>query len=162
MSETTGPTQTTPAAHIDFYEREFYPLSNFSAFKVQWKDHTFDTSEAAYHWEKFPGHPNFQRAIREAFSAHAAFKLAESYRRYRRSDWAQVKVSIMLDILRAKVSQHVYVYRKLLQTGERELIECSWRDDFWGWGPNRDGQNMLGRLWMQIRQEIRETNYVTV
>jgi predicted NAD-dependent protein-ADP-ribosyltransferase YbiA (DUF1768 family) len=28
-------------------------------------------------------------------------------------------------------------------------------DDFWGWGPNRDGKNMLGRLWMEIRAELR-------
>ncbi len=37
-----------------FYEQEFYPLSNFSAFSLRWKGYRFDTSEAAYHWEKFP------------------------------------------------------------------------------------------------------------
>ena len=61
----------------------------------------------------------------------------------------------MLDILRAKASQHEYVRRKLLATGDRELIEDSWRDDFWGWGANRDGLNMLGKLWMEVRTEIR-------
>lgn len=60
----------------------------------------------------------------------------------------------MRDILRAKVNQHDYVRRKLLATGSRELIEDSWRDDFWGWGPNRDGQNMLGKLWTEIRSEL--------
>lgn len=47
-----------------------------------------------------------------------------------------------------------YVRRKLLATGDRELVEDSWRDDFWGWGPNRDGQNMLGKLWMEVRGEV--------
>jgi predicted NAD-dependent protein-ADP-ribosyltransferase YbiA (DUF1768 family) len=61
----------------------------------------------------------------------------------------------MLNILRAKAEQHEYVRRKLLATGDRELIEDSWRDDFWGWGANRDGQNMLGKLWMQVRADIR-------
>ena len=61
----------------------------------------------------------------------------------------------MLDILRAKVQQHEYVRRKLLATGDRELVENSWRDDFWGWGPNRDGQNKLGKLWMKVRAELR-------
>jgi hypothetical protein len=65
-----------------------------------------------------------------------------------------VKVDVMRDILRAKVAQHEYVRRKLLATGDRELIEDSWRDDFWGWGPNRDGQNMLGKLWMEVRAEL--------
>jgi hypothetical protein len=38
---------------VFFYEQDFYVLSNFSAFTLQWKGHRFDTSEAAYHWEKF-------------------------------------------------------------------------------------------------------------
>ncbi len=61
----------------------------------------------------------------------------------------------MRDILRAKVSQHPYVRKKLLDTGNRELIEDSWRDDFWGIGPDKNGQNILGKLWMQVREEIR-------
>jgi hypothetical protein len=58
-------------------------------------------------------------------------------------------------ILCAKVEQHEYVRRKLLATGDRELVEDSWRDDFWGWGPTRQGQNMMGKLWMQIRHQLR-------
>jgi pimeloyl-ACP methyl ester carboxylesterase len=38
----------------------------------------------------------------------------------------------------------------------KPLVENSWRDDFWGWGPNRDGQNMLGRLWMEVRAALRD------
>jgi predicted NAD-dependent protein-ADP-ribosyltransferase YbiA (DUF1768 family) len=62
----------------------------------------------------------------------------------------------MRDIIRAKVNQHEYVKRKLMATGQRVLIENSWRDNFWGWGPNKDGQNMLGKLWMEIRAELRK------
>ncbi len=93
--------------------------------------------------------------IMDAPSAHEAFKIAERSKAERRQDWDAVKVDIMRDILRAKADQHEYVRRKLLATGDRELIEDSWRDDFWGWGPNRDGQNMLGKLWMEIRSELR-------
>lgn len=140
---------------VDFYEREFYPLSNFSSFRLKWNGYDFDTSEHAYHWAKFYGQSDRHcHAIRNARSAHEAFKYAEAHKTDRRADWDEIKVDVMLQILRAKVEQHEYVRRKLLETGDRELIECSWRDDFWGWGPNRDGQNMLGKLWMQIRDEI--------
>ena len=54
-----------------------------------------------------------------------------------------------------KASPNRKTAKKKRGSGERELIENSWRDDFWGWGPNRDGQNMLGRLWMEIRDELR-------
>lgn len=140
---------------VCFYEQDFYPLSNFSSFRVRWKGRSFDTSEATYHFEKFRGIPSTQKLIVDAPSAHEAFKIAELYRSHRRSDWDAVKVDVMRHILYAKVEQHEYVRRKLLATGERELVENSWRDSFWGWGPNRDGQNQLGKLWMEIRAELR-------
>jgi ribA/ribD-fused uncharacterized protein len=144
---------------VFFYEQDFYILSNFSAFQVRSYGIDFATSEHLYHWEKFNGEashqPEIQREIRFARSAHDAFKIAEKYKASRRVDWDQVKVNVMANILRAKVQQHEYVRRKLLATGDRELIEDSWRDDFWGWGPNRDGRNELGKLWMDIRAELR-------
>lgn len=146
---------------VFFYEQDFYVLSNFSAFNLRWKGRTFPTSEHAYHWEKFPQETRDEAgvyvrdAIWHAPSAHEAFKLAEKWKALRRSDWDDVKVDLMRDLLRAKAEQHEYVRRKLLATGDRELIEDSWRDDFWGWGPDRNGRNELGRLWMEIRAEFR-------
>lgn len=140
---------------VFFYEQDFYVLSNFSAFALMWKGQRFDTSEAAYHWEKFPNKPSVRYEIFNAMSAHEAFKVAERYKAVRRPDWDNIKVKVMRDILRAKAEQHEYVRRKLLATGDRELVEDSWRDDVWGWGPNRDGQNLLGKLWMEIRIELR-------
>lgn len=143
---------------VFFYEQDFYVLSNFSAFTLDWKGDRYMTSEAAYHSEKFTlNDQDLRLHIRMAPSAHEAFKIAERNKEHRRPDWDDIKVDIMRDILRAKVAQHEYVRRKLLATGDRELIEDSWRDDFWGWGPNRDGKNMLGRLWMEIRAELQAT-----
>lgn len=142
---------------VFFYEQDFYVLSNFSAFTLQWKGQRFDTSEAAYHWEKFAiTAPVIATEIQQAISAHEAFKIAEVNKACRRPDWDNVKVTVMRDILRAKVQQHEYVRRKLLATGDRELVEDSWRDNYWGWGPNKDGHNMLGKLWMEVRSELRE------
>ena len=129
-------------------------LSNFSAFTLQRKGLRFYTSEAAYHWEKFPERPDIKQLILEAPSAHEAFKIAERNKSLRVEYWDAIKVDVMRDILRLKAAQHEYVLRKLMATGDRELIEDSWRDDFWGWGPDKTGKNMLGVLWMEIRQEI--------
>lgn len=162
------------ATQVFFYEQEFYVLSNFSAFRVElpvhqghlvqsWHRHgvlkDFDTSEHAYHYLKFPGLTvtarEVRKAIEQARSAHDAFKIAEARREDRVTGWDAMKVGIMRQILRAKAAQHEYVRRKLLETGDRELIEDSWRDDYWGWGPTGDGLNMLGKLWMEIRAELR-------
>lgn len=146
-------------SQVFFYEQDFYVLSNFSAFCVHWRGKPFFTSEHAYHWARFEL-PNgrgvlLQDCVQRASSAHNAFKFAQEEKPKQREDWDAVKVDTMREILRAKADQHEYVRRKLLATGDRELIEDSWRDDYWGWGPNRDGQNMLGKLWMEIRAELR-------
>jgi N-glycosidase YbiA len=146
-------------SQVFFYEQDHYYLSNFSAFNVRWSLHTFPTSEHAYQWSKFwgTGNDSLMLGVLHAPSAHEAFVLAGEYRNYVRQDWPTVKSEIMRGILWAKTQQHEYVRRKLLQTGDRELIENSWRDDVWGWGPNRDGQNLLGKLWMRVREDLRAT-----
>lgn len=144
---------------VFFYEQEFYVLSNFSSFQVQMRGHTFMTAEHAYHWWKFADMGTLEAAfacldIRNASSAHLAYELAQHYKQHRRSDWDVVKEDFMHDILRAKVRQHAYVKKKLIETGTRELIEDSWRDDYWGWGPEENGRNRLGHLWMKVRDEL--------
>ena len=147
---------------VFFYEQDFYVLSNFSAFTLVWPVGTFsarrfNTSEEAYHWEKFNhlGGVGVQQLLEEATSAHEAFQIAQKHKDLRRADWDLVKFDVMRSILAAKCKQHEYVRRKLLATGDRMLIEDSWRDDVWGWGPNCDGQNMLGKLWMEVRRDLR-------
>lgn len=153
---------------VRFYEHDFYILSNFSAFRLIWRGRDFDTSEAAYHWERFATGQDancgpvqgayaakIADQIRFARSAHEAFKLAQDNKSLQRPDWDTVKVKVMSDILYAKAGQHEYVRRKLLASGDRELVEDSWRDTFWGWGENGDGQNMLGKLWMGVRSQLR-------
>lgn len=150
---------------IDCYERDFYVFSNFSSFQLIWKGKLYPTAEHAYHSEKFES-PLVKEQIRNCFSAHEAFKMANDLKDWRVKNWDDIKVSIMEDILRAKVYQHPYVLKKLLQSGDRPIVECSWRDDFWGWGPNKDGQNMLGKLWMKIREDyinsesLKEASYL--
>ena len=153
-----GPLKLDTDRQVFFYEQDFYVLSNFSAFKL-WRiintyTYDFETSEQAYHAERFGHDRTLVNEVYRARSAHEAFRFAQANKHRQRPDWNAVKVDVMRDVLRAKASQHEYVRRKLLATGDRELIENSWRDDFWGWGPNRDGQNMLGKLWMEIRSEL--------
>lgn len=142
---------------IFFYEQEFYIFSNFSAFKLEWNGELWMTSEHAYHSEKFED-PKILKALKDTRSAHDAMKLAYANRDKYRKDWDDVKLGIMKKILHAKVEQHPYVKKKLLASGNRELIENSWRDSYWGWGSNKEGENHLGKLWMEVREEVRSKN----
>lgn len=73
-----------------------------------------------------------------------------------RNDWQKVKDIIMLTALRAKFVQNPELKQKLLDTGDTQLIEGNrWGDIYWG-VCNGKGQNKLGKLLMQVRQELKE------
>lgn len=77
-----------------------------------------------------------------------------------RKDWEQVKVGVMLTALQAKFRQHPALAEALLDTGHKKLIEGNtWHDNFWGsctcGGCENQGTNMLGRLLMVVRAELR-------
>ena len=64
----------------------------------------------------------------------------------------------MLQIVRAKFAQNPDLAARLLRTGDRKLIEGNtWHDVFWGMDLNTgQGENHLGRILMQVREEMRE------
>lgn len=137
---------------VHCYVDEFYPLSNFSPFRVYYKGFDYDTSEHAYQASKFDD-PMLKQSIRQARSAHNAFQIASDFADRLPPNWRQIRADVMLEILASKFDQHEYVQRKLRQTGRRRIVEDSWRDSYWGIGPNGDGENMLGVLWERIREK---------
>jgi ribA/ribD-fused uncharacterized protein len=140
-----------------FYDREFYCLSNFSAFALEWKGFLYMTSEHAYHTEKFTDE-NIIKKIQESRSAYEAFNISREYEDKVILEWMNVRLSVMEKVIREKINQHEYVRTKLLETGDRVIIEDSPRDSFWGWGPNKDGENQLGKIWMKLREELKPNN----
>lgn len=141
---------------IGFYNREFFCLDNFSSFKVMMDGVLYSTSEHAYQAAKFSeSAPEVAKLIIDSYSAHDAQKLAHKYIDRQRADWDEIKVSVMERIIRLKTEQNPYVRKKLLETGDYPICEDSNKDSFWGIGFNRDGRNELGKLWMKLREELR-------
>lgn len=146
--------QPGPEDKIFFYPKEFYVFDNFSSFQVEYKGILFPTSEHAYQAMQFiKTAPEIFEEIKNAKSAHDAQRIARENKNKADSKWDEKKRGIMKDILRSKIYQHPYILKKLLESGEREIIEDSWRDAVWGWGENKDGQNLLGQIWMELREE---------
>lgn len=139
---------------ILFYEGPWYFLSNFSSFAVHRYGSLWMTAEHAYQSAKFES-PITRQLIHDARSAHDAKTIARVRKSDARSDWNSVKLAVMEEILRAKVEQHPYIRKKLIESGNIELVEDSPEDPFWGRGPDWEGENHLGQLWMKIRSEIR-------
>lgn len=139
---------------ILFYEGEYYMFSNFSSFAVIYNGLTWMTSEHAYQASKFED-KDIIDLIHQTLSAHDSKKVAQVYKNKVRSNWGEIKISIMEDIIRAKIASHPYIREKLLGTGDREIIEDSHQDSFWGRGIDFKGRNELGKVWMKIRSELK-------
>lgn len=75
-----------------------------------------------------------------------------------REDWEEIKVEVMLGLLRQKFSRKVFRDR-LLSTGKQGIIEGNlWHDCEWGvcfcQQCGGRGKNMLGKLLMKVRGEL--------
>lgn len=76
-----------------------------------------------------------------------------------KAGWDAMKVNVMHGLLRQKFSIPA-LRAKLLDTGEAELIEGNrWGDTFWGVCKGV-GENVLGKLLMKVREEIRKEQEV--
>lgn len=70
--------------------------------------------------------------------------------------WDSVKQDVMYEILKSKF-QNAKLKEKLLKTEDAYLEETNtWNDTYWG-VCDGEGQNMLGKLLMRLRSDIRNT-----
>ena len=142
--------------YIGFYNREFFCLDNFSSFKVLVDGVLYGTIEHAYQSSMFlQSAPDVDETITNSYSAYDAQRIAHEHIDRQRADWDDVKVAVMERLVQLKTEQNPYVKRKLMETGDYMICEDSPKDAFWGIGPNRDGRNELGKIWMKLRAELR-------
>jgi len=92
------------------------------------------------------GSDNPQANINDIISKYQHIKV--------RPDWEQVKLEIMYKALEAKFTQNPKLKKLLLSTGDAKLIENNPKDDFWGIGVDKTGENHLGKLLMKLRDTL--------
>ena len=133
---------------IDSFKGTF--LSNFWECRVEFGGRVFGNAEAAYQSAKCS-----ERAV-EFQGLTAKQAKARGKRVPARPDWDTVRVDVMREVLRAKFS-NPELRAMLVATAPEELVEGNrWGDRFWG-RCKREGQNMLGRLLMELRDEHLKT-----
>ncbi len=118
------------------------------------------TSEALYQACRFPHLPEVQRLIIEQTSPMTAKMRSKPYRDRSRADWETARVPMMKWCLRIKLVQNWDKFGDLLlSTGNRDIVEYSIKDEFWGAKDNSNGElygkNVLGRLLMDLREKVR-------
>jgi N-glycosidase YbiA len=139
------------------YVAESLPFSNWSAHKIKIWGKTFPTIEHAYQYKKFADtDQKFADRIRRCKSPWEAKQLAMS-RPIDTKIWDKNREKVMFELLKAKVYQHKDVMQALLETGSLAIIQKGPpEDDFWCVGWSSKGRNVLGKLWMKIRDGLQE------
>lgn len=71
-----------------------------------------------------------------------------------RDDFEATKLAVMHDVLRVKFSLPT-LQDQLIRTGDSEIYEVNtWKDLYWGCNTDLKGLNHLGRLLMELREDL--------
>lgn len=149
-------TRETSRGVIDSFSGYCRFLSNFFECNITDAGLTFPSAEHLYQaWKSKNIH--HAKAIQNAPTPGAAKRIGRSITI--REDWEDIKLTVMYRVVTLKFSQNAHLRDLLLATDDMLLIEGNnWGDKFWG-TVNREGENHLGRILMEVRQNIRrDTN----
>lgn len=141
---------------IYFYSTkdQYGAFSNFSRHSFELDGLIWPTSEHYFQAQKFED-DEYREKIRSTPSPMIAARLGRSRKVPIRFDWEERKDEFMYRAVLAKFQAHSDLKQLLLSTGQEEIIEKTTRDYYWGCGANGTGKNMLGRILMQVREELR-------
>jgi ribA/ribD-fused uncharacterized protein len=129
-------------------------LSTVSAHAFELEDYQWPTAEHYYQAHKFEG-MSYVDTILNVASGQEAHKLGNRWLKRKVKDWKTKRRVWMTRALYRKTMEHDEVKKGLLETGSALLIETSLYDHYWGIGRDQRGDNMLGKIWMDIREKIK-------
>ena len=137
---------------ISSFRGEYSFLSNFYPSPIAYEGRIYPTNENFFQAMK-----TTDKAQRQQFSHISPALAKRAGRKLKlRGDWEpDLKKRVMLYGLRQKFS-NPELKEMLLNTGDEELIEGNnWGDTYWG-VCNGIGMNMLGKMLMLVRIEMRK------
>ena len=139
---------------IDSFLGPYAFLGNDYPVNVDLDDHTYPSVEHAYQASKTRD-PHKRTRIRSAATVDLARQMGAALSLTGDKRNLEVMRRLLLD----KFTSYQDLEDKLLATGTTDLINGTWdsRDTFWG--VHRGvGENMLGKLLMEIRHDLRFDN----
>jgi ribA/ribD-fused uncharacterized protein len=129
-------------------------LANFSRHPIAMGGIVWSTVEHFFHAQKFILCKEVFEAILIADSPAKAKQIGKKFRERRRSDWRAIRQGVMKMAIEAKFLQHPDLAMNLLATDKRMIVEQANDDWYWGCGYNGRGLNVMGRIIMQVRNQL--------
>ena len=136
---------------IEKFRGDYFFLSNFYPVEISMGGQVYPTLEHAYQASK-TFDIDERMTVQYTPTPGKAKRMSSDLTV--RKDWDSVKVSIMRHLLEQKFSKP-QLRKMLLETGNKKIVEGNtWGDTFWGICKGK-GENVLGKLLMEIREEIK-------
>ena len=131
------------------------PLSSYSKFGFHLDDADWPSAEHYYQAMKFEDKA-IREEIRQASHPKDTAKLSKQHKRQIRKDWGKIKETVMKRGIYIKCRTHNEVAIALLKTGDKKIVENSQFDYYWGCGRDGRGENIYGKILMDIREKLSE------
>jgi ribA/ribD-fused uncharacterized protein len=153
--------------HIYFYKSW---LSNWTPkdLDITYNGLKFTNSEQLYMWHKAQYFRDYEigtRIVNEGQNPKIALELGRQVKNYDDKKWSKLRDYYMYLAVKAKFESSNELMLKLMNTGDKILVEASLTDKLWGIGidenddtildeNNWQGLNLLGIVLMKVRNEF--------
>ncbi len=146
---------------------QIYPLEKFYIYFSPYTAHAIEvdgvvypTVEHAYQCQRYTD----PKIISEIITAKSPVKAWEASSKYKQVQIPEFKnqehkLAVMKKLMRLKALQHEEIRQALLDSGElkivKHIVTYPPGDGFWDDGEDGGGLNHVGRMWMEIREELK-------
>ena len=132
-------------------------FSPFTAHVIEYKGVVYPTLEHAYHCQRYTD-PAIQQEVMLATSPIKAWEISQNHKARQIENFDENKREVMKKLCRVKIAQHDDVRRALLDSGDIRIVKrrVAGPQDAGYWGENHNGmgRNELGKIWMELRDEL--------
>lgn len=129
-------------------------LATYSDYGFIEKGIYYQTSEHYYQSKKFTEKSVINKILL-ASTPRIASEIGRNRKYKLRKNWRLIKNDVMYNAVFYKFFQNEELRKKLLATGNEEIIEETVKENYWGCGSNKDGKNNYGRVLELVRENIR-------
>ena len=162
------------ACRIMFYNKnmKILPLEIFYIYFSPYTSHAveidgmvYPTVEHAYQCQRYTDKKIINEII-EATSPVKAWEVSTKYKHLQIPEFKkeQYKLKIMKKLMKLKAKQHEEVKKALIDSGNMKIVKHIVTyppgDGFWDDGEDGKGLNHIGKMWMEIRKEVKKETFI--
>ena len=135
-------------------------FSPYTAHAIELEGEVYMTVEHAYQCQRYTDKVIIEE-IKAARSPVKAWEVSTKYKHLQIPEFKdkEHKLKVMKMLMKLKALQHEEVRQALIDSGDQKIVKHIVTpppgDGFWDDGEDGKGDNHIGRMWMEIREEIR-------